>query len=451
MTSAVISINGLLNLVPKLPPSDSVLLRGDHGIGKSALIRQIAAEVARLTGHPLPVVDVRISQMSDGDMIGLPKFKEIPGIGEATTFAPPAWYMECVREPRALFLDEFNRGTMEIMQACFQIVLDRCMNGVPLHPETRVYAAINNGALYSVNTMDPALLDRLAVFDLVPDADDWLKWAREIVVNAKGQPEPRIHPNITGFIAMQPMFLDPPRNGAGGASYDPSEVHPSRRSWDRVDQTLKFMGIQDDHNNPLYYQTLVSRLGNMTAATMKRYLDTMAQTRLTGAMVLDDYLTVDKADIGKKKKTKKTDPVLTPAEVLAQPIGFVQDKIRKLIVENKLDTLNQVVDDVIAEIEKRDLSTKLPMHIKYSLCALFNDLPHELRYTLYTSWGKSANPKRQELITETHEYVINFVLNIFGYDVNKKDDKGNMITEQVEEPAFLKAKREAEAAAAAAQ
>src|SRR5437867_2646181 len=77
-----------------------------------------------------------------------------------TRFNPPEWYMQACERPMVLFLDELNRATNEVMQAAFQIVLDRQLNGWKLHPLTRVYAAINMGANYTVNEMDPALLDR---------------------------------------------------------------------------------------------------------------------------------------------------------------------------------------------------------------------------------------------------------------------------------------------------
>ena len=46
----------------KLP----VLLRGRHGVGKSEVVYQIAA------ARDLPVVERRASQMTEGDLLGLP-------------------------------------------------------------------------------------------------------------------------------------------------------------------------------------------------------------------------------------------------------------------------------------------------------------------------------------------------------------------------------------------
>ena len=43
-----------------------VLLRGRHGIGKSQVVYQMAAEMG------LPVIERRASQMTEGDLVGLP-------------------------------------------------------------------------------------------------------------------------------------------------------------------------------------------------------------------------------------------------------------------------------------------------------------------------------------------------------------------------------------------
>ena len=72
-----------------------VLLRGRHGIGKSCVVYQTAA------GLNLPVVERRASQMTEGDLVGLPVID-----GECTRFNPPDWFHQACNEPVVLFLAE---------------------------------------------------------------------------------------------------------------------------------------------------------------------------------------------------------------------------------------------------------------------------------------------------------------------------------------------------------
>ena len=64
------TIATFLKVAPKLPKWVTVLMRGNTGIGKSQLVRQLDVE-------GLGVIDRRLSQMSEGDMVGLPSIAEI--------------------------------------------------------------------------------------------------------------------------------------------------------------------------------------------------------------------------------------------------------------------------------------------------------------------------------------------------------------------------------------
>src|SRR6266567_850685 len=135
------SVRTFLKVGRSLPANISVLLRAPHGVGKSQVVRQLGRSIAddlqkagsvkdaELVEH----IDRRLSQMSEGDVIGLPSTD-----GNVTRFNPPDWFKRACDKPCILFLDELNRATPEVMQAAFQIVLDRELNGWKLHPLTRV-------------------------------------------------------------------------------------------------------------------------------------------------------------------------------------------------------------------------------------------------------------------------------------------------------------------------
>ena len=212
-------IKTFVSICPKLPSDIAVLVRGPHGIGKSQLFRQIAKQ---LGFSEADFIDRRLSQMTEGDLLGLPEL--VDGV---TRFAPPDWYMSACKQPKIILLDEFNRATPEVMQCGFQIVLDHELNGWKLHPQTRVFAAVNASAEYTVNEMDPALLDRFWTIDLEPSVEDWLAWAKTADIDDV----------IIDFIRQQPRHLR--HNG----QIEPGKVYPSQRSWERLDRTLKHAGM----------------------------------------------------------------------------------------------------------------------------------------------------------------------------------------------------------------
>lgn len=203
-----------------LPAHISILAKGPTGIGKSHIFHSLGKQL------DMPVIDRRLSQMTEGDIIGLPEL--VDGV---TRFAPVNWYIQACKEPVVLFFDELNRATLEVQQCAFQIVLDRELNGHKLHPETRVYAAINEGSEYQVLDMDPALLRRFWTVDLEPTVEDWLAWA----YNRKDIPSV-----VQEFIKQNPSFLRHDKEK------EPGKVYPNPASWHRLSETLIHANLNPD-------------------------------------------------------------------------------------------------------------------------------------------------------------------------------------------------------------
>ncbi len=210
----------------KLPPHIAILMRGPTGVGKS----QIAAATADELG--VPFIDVRGSTMQEGDVIGYPDLEAMKTSG-VSTMVLPSWFIRACKEPVVLMLDELNRSMPGVMQGFFQIVLDRELgndvdgNPVRLHPETRVIAAVNAGAEYDVNDMDPALLRRFWVADIEPTLEDWIEWANGAELDSV----------LIDFVRQEPAHwrVDP-------SSVEPGTVVPTPASWHRLDETLAYCG-----------------------------------------------------------------------------------------------------------------------------------------------------------------------------------------------------------------
>jgi len=220
-------IKTFTRLAPKLPAEIAVLMRGPTGVGKSQIAKQCADKIG------LPFIDVRGSTMSEGDVGGYPDIEGMKETG-VMTFCMPSWFVRSCREPVVLMLDELNRSLPGVQQSFFQLVLDRELgndkDGMPykLHPDTRVYAAVNHGSEYDVNEMDPALLRRFWTVDLEPTTQDWLDWAGDNDID----------PVTIDFIRNHPEHLrvDP-------GKVEPGTICPTPASWHRLDESLRHMEL----------------------------------------------------------------------------------------------------------------------------------------------------------------------------------------------------------------
>jgi len=211
----------IFNLIinPILAAKFPVLIRGRHGIGKSELVYQKAAELG------LPIIERRASQMTEGDLLGLPKVEK--GV---TKWLAPEWLHRACNEAVVLFLDEVDRATMEVRQGIFELCDSRKIAGSTLHPDTIIFAAVNggeHGAQYQVGEMDPAELDRYTVFDVEPTVEDWLDWSQGKVATF-----------IWDFINNNHQALE------HKDEFEPNKKYPSRRSWVRLNKALEGVDVE---------------------------------------------------------------------------------------------------------------------------------------------------------------------------------------------------------------
>jgi midasin (ATPase involved in ribosome maturation) len=227
-----------------------LMLRGRHGIGKSELVYQIAAN------RGLPVIERRISQMSEGDLLGLPVVN-----GNSTAWNPPDWFKTAMEKPCVLFLDEVDRGSLEVRQGIFQLTDSHALNGHKLHKDTLIIAACNggtHGAQYQVASLDPAELDRWTVFDVEPTVQDWLDWAAG-----------KVHPLVFEFISGNKPHLE------FIGEFEPNKKYPSRRSWVRLNNALVAANLLEERkaNAGIIYNLATGFVGFEAAVSLRDFVE----------------------------------------------------------------------------------------------------------------------------------------------------------------------------------
>lgn len=262
----------------------SICLWGTTGISKSSIPRKVARDM----GYTL--FDLRLSQVESVDIKGMPwtqhitveiskeeiirnlskirgfkrkaqelsqylncpvesitkenlaeKIKQLDeyydkNIGVLHHYSPD-WFIKALTEGRAIiFLDELNRAKPDVLQAVFELVLEKTLNNLKLGKDVHVLAACNPPtSSYEVTNMaESALIARFLHIKYESDAEQWVNWGSEYLDEEKSQT--RIHPNVLNYIMQNTKMLDVKDSDEDTASLETwiGKINPKPRKWEFV-------------------------------------------------------------------------------------------------------------------------------------------------------------------------------------------------------------------------
>jgi len=166
------------------------MIFGMAGVGKSDIMRYASALIKEEIEDPkFEMKDIRVGSMETGDLIGIPRVREVMPGEHRTVWSKPEWWPE-EGTRGIIFLDELNRaGTNDVLQCLFQFVLGekdhatgkllrKCHTHV-LPEGWSVMAAGNpDVAEYVTQVLDKSMLGRLVQIKAeldVPAAIEWMK------------------------------------------------------------------------------------------------------------------------------------------------------------------------------------------------------------------------------------------------------------------------------------
>lgn len=224
------NVKTLLKVMSKYKVPVATILWGPTGIGKSGIVKRFAKEI----GYDL--IDLRLSMREAVDILGMPytskdtlenRQGEKIEVNTLDHYSPKWFVQALLKGKTVLFLDELNRARPEVLQAVFQLALDRELNGIKLPDDVIIISACNpSDGKYDTIGFDPALIARFMHIQVRPDFESWLEWAREVVNN-----KTRIHPHVINYIIKFPEALHLRRKEDDEF---PVEVEPHPRCWEFV-------------------------------------------------------------------------------------------------------------------------------------------------------------------------------------------------------------------------
>lgn len=223
-----------------MPRQRPVLLMGPPGIGKTAVVGQIARELKiglvsyTMTHHTrqsaigLPIIEKRSFGGTEYSVTKYTMSEIIASVYEQAEYAGA--------KTGILFLDEINCVSETLMPALLQFLQYKSFGGHKL-PEGWIICAAGNPPKYnsSARELDTVTLDRLKVIEIEADFNVWKSYALE-----RG-----IHPAVISYLTLKPENFFTVLAGAGGRSF------VTARAWEDLSEmliTLEAMGISVDEN-----------------------------------------------------------------------------------------------------------------------------------------------------------------------------------------------------------
>ena len=310
------------------------LLVGHHGVGKSQGVRDYCQD------EKYKFFDLRLGTQDTGDLIGLADFETDKNGNKLTTkFMPPNWLQEVVsfatKNPElysVIFLDEINRARRDVLQAIFQLVLDKKMHTVTLPSNVYIMAAMNpNTEDYIVTDIsDKALLDRFCQIKLSPSSAEWISYA-------KGK---KFNLDLVQFIQDQPEMLQEKL-----VDFDLSEVKPSRRSWEAVNKL-----IQAETPLPILQELCYGIVGHTATSAFIASL-------------------------------KNSDKPIPPLEILGN-YDKIRERVKSYSNEKnaRIDLLNHTANDLTDYLKSKKSNFKIKQKEEENLKNFIIDIPKEVSF-----------------------------------------------------------------------
>lgn len=355
------AVPGALDVIWEMKPRMTLCLIGDTGVGKTPIVHQWAK------ARDAYVQVLNFGHMTPED-VSMPMFSED---GQEYDFVAPKWLVRVntAAEERGcavLFLDEWNRGEKQLVNALFTLTDERRIHNIRLHDNVIVIAAMNpSDGTYLVNEAerDHAIRKRLCFTFVTPDLSSFLQHAKHCEYDE----------TVVDFVRSAPAFF------YDYGARDAGKAFPCPSNWEKVSNVMKS----------------AKKLGREATSTSVRALIT-GQIGYVASEKFLDYV----AD-------KNT--LISTSEILYEYFRSGRHRIAKLL--GKKVSGNHLIQDPDAKGMRVDVLTSLseslaitlyserpePLEIAECLATYMMDLPEEIFVTLVSEhFRKQAAAKEKE-------------------------------------------------------
>jgi hypothetical protein len=339
-------------------------LVGDTGIGKTPIVIEWTDERG---GY---LYELNFGHMTP-EQVSMMMFAEDLS---SYDFVAPKWFLDLneqaeLRGMAVLFVDEWNRGDKQLVNALFTLMDGRRMYNLNLHPNVLIIAAMNpSNGQYLVNEAekDPAIRKRLNFMYTTLDHAAWVQHATAA----------SFHPRVIEFIRAQPTAL------YDIAARDAGKAFPCPANWEKVSNILYSAERLKKMTHGALRSLLSGQIGHAMAEVFVGYLED--QNTIIGAeAVLEHYNPTGRARVAR----------LLGGRIDAK--GVMQHERSSPVRTDVLNTLGEGICTVLFS------ARPAPLSVAENLSQYLIDLPDEFFQSFLTvslnKHAKGASDGREYL------------------------------------------------------
>ena len=187
--SMSINLNQAANLIRNVGSTNTVLLRGTPGIGKSSILNTLARD---LPDYQMCYIDVANLDLGD---LGMPVIDKDTMV---TSYAPNARFGvgRGQTRPVVLMLDELGKASRPVLNMLLPVILEGRIGDVPLPTGSIVFGTTNLDTDGVGDNIPAHAFNRMTVVTVAnPTSDEWIDWASghdvapEVMAFAKQYPQ----------------------------------------------------------------------------------------------------------------------------------------------------------------------------------------------------------------------------------------------------------------------
>lgn len=158
-----------------------ICIWGEHGIGKTQLVQEIARQK---DCQFLYIAPAQFEEM--GDLVGMPRIVKNKAGDDISEFAPPEW-VPTHPGPGILLIDDVNRADDRILRGIMQLLQNYELVSWKLPKDWIIVLTANpDGGDYSVTSMDDAMITRMVHVTMEFNLKNWSAWAEQNQIDPRG-------------------------------------------------------------------------------------------------------------------------------------------------------------------------------------------------------------------------------------------------------------------------